>query len=237
MNNTETVLSVLRQTNDGDALQPQDLMLLQTAVNGELSPAGAAELNRLLTEVATGEYFERVRWLCSIPHLTRDAHGYVYWKGKRVEHFSHSDPAEMAVSAAKLASRCLLLEANGMPVTGRTTLLPSCYNALPQTPWKKALLNYYAFFERKDKRLVGIFSRTKMARDAGAADAFVIYAEAGQVVVEDHAGVYEAFHSVQDRGFKACDHNHEFNAVQALLYGLCVTTERLDQEIGESTES
>lgn len=237
MNITEQAISVLRQTEDGDKLSGPDLLLLQNAVNGHLNDAGVAELARLLEEVTSGEYFERVRWLCGIKHLTRDSHGFIYWKGKRVEHFSHMDAEKLAAESAKLAGRCLLLESMDMPVTGRTVLLPSCYNALPQTPWKKALLSYYTFFERADKKLAGVFSRTKAAQEAGAAPAFVIYVEAGQVMVEDHPGVYEAFHSLQDRGFSSCDHNHDFNKVQALLYGLCVTTERLDQEIGEGSLS
>lgn len=57
-----------------------------------------------------------------IDHLTQDGKGYVYWRGQHVEHYSY--PAERAAeesqAALELRTRCIHLEALGIPVTSRT---------------------------------------------------------------------------------------------------------------------
>jgi hypothetical protein len=53
----------------------------------------------------------------SYAQLTQDANGYVYWRGKHVEHFSFGrDEASEQKEADRLAAKCLHLEALDIPV-------------------------------------------------------------------------------------------------------------------------
>lgn len=47
MNACNKVIRILKKTNDGDDLSPQDLSLLETAANGWLSEAGKASFEEL----------------------------------------------------------------------------------------------------------------------------------------------------------------------------------------------
>lgn len=107
-------LEIIQLTNDGDALAPEHLYLVQTAVNGWLSEFGEVELQKLYQQVTTGTYVKP--WLCGVEHLTRDHEGYVYWKGQHVEHYSFDDAAAELAAAQELAARCRWLEARGIEV-------------------------------------------------------------------------------------------------------------------------
>lgn len=113
---TDLVLDILRKTSDGDDLKLSDLRLVEAAVNKKLNAEGKKELERLHKLVMDGEYKEK--WFHGIEHLTINSSGYVFWKGKEVEHYSpnfaYSERGKEA--AIELAERCRKLESNGVEV-------------------------------------------------------------------------------------------------------------------------
>lgn len=111
-------IEVLKLSDDGDDLSPHDLALVQFVANGgldKLSQTGHERWGRLLRDLRTGAY--RRSWLYGIEHLTQDHQGYVFWKGRQVEHYSFSDPDKGRAAAKELASVCRLLEHRGEEVT------------------------------------------------------------------------------------------------------------------------
>ena len=115
-------IEILKATRDGDDLAPEHLKLIEIAVNGCLSPAGETAFRDLIDRVRSG-YVKP--WLHDVEHLTRDHHGYIYWKGIQIEHWSgpellHGERGR--TEAAKLAGRCRALESMGEPVTCRAVI-------------------------------------------------------------------------------------------------------------------
>ena len=83
-NAIDMAIEILRKTNDGNDLAPEHLKLVEVAANGWLSEAGEVAFHELHRDVENGY---KKPWLHGIEHLTRDHEGYVYWKGRRVEHY------------------------------------------------------------------------------------------------------------------------------------------------------
>lgn len=113
---------VLQKTNDGEALSPGHLWLLQEWVNDQLNEKGAAAFREMHAQVMAGSY--KKPWLYGVENLTQYHQGYVYWKGIQVEHYDFSGYEEGKVAAEELARRCRILESKGITV--------SCNNAI----WK-----------------------------------------------------------------------------------------------------
>jgi hypothetical protein len=114
-------VDILRATDDGDELDGADLALLQDVVNSRgscLSERGGQYWAALHQSATSGSYVKR--WFCGIKNLTRDAQGYVYWRGKQVEHYSYQPEhrAKMIAAARILASVCTRIESSGEQVTG-----------------------------------------------------------------------------------------------------------------------
>ncbi|MDL2238162.1 hypothetical protein LJC56_10130 [Christensenellaceae bacterium OttesenSCG-928-K19] len=86
MTDIEMAIRILALTHDRDDLAPQHLNLLQWAANGELNEKGKAELVRIYEQVENGGYIKP--WFHGIVPMTIDTEGYVYYKNKRVEHYS-----------------------------------------------------------------------------------------------------------------------------------------------------
>lgn len=109
----DQAIEILQKTRDGDDLAPSHLKLLEMAVNGCLNDAGKGAFAALLASVRTG-YVKP--WFHGVEHLTRNHHGYVFWKGHEIEHITgslvHDD--EGKAYAAELARRCSVLEARGV---------------------------------------------------------------------------------------------------------------------------
>lgn len=101
------------------------------------------------------------QWLHGIPHLTKDASGYVYWRGVDVTHFTYSVRETLMEQAAavSLAEKCKVLEHNSVGVTARTVLLGPCYTAPPGTPWLFSVRTYDAFFTN-GKEVAGVFGQS-----------------------------------------------------------------------------
>lgn len=124
---TEMAIAILRATDDGDDLAPDDLALVELAVNHNLSGRGLAcfaELHKNATK--PGGY--TAPWLFGIEYLTIDHQRTVRWKGVAVEQFDHGvwrRPAwreRMQADAEALAVRCRQLEAEGIEPTMQTVL-------------------------------------------------------------------------------------------------------------------
>lgn len=105
-------IEILGKTSDGDELTPTHLKLVEMAVNGHLNPAGLEAFADLLTSVRAGY---KKPWLHDIEHLSIDTTGFVYWKGRQIEHFGlrFADSERGKQQSTELARRCCLLEARG----------------------------------------------------------------------------------------------------------------------------
>jgi len=109
-------IAILKKTNDGDDLSPQDLSLLETAVNGWLSESGEAVFEELCRKVKNGTY--KPQWLNGIEHITRDHNGYVYWKGREIEHYDSPwcYSKEGREATIELSNRCRHFEHIGVEI-------------------------------------------------------------------------------------------------------------------------
>ena len=115
----EECIEILSLSNDGDALDPRDLSLVEAVVNfgkDALTQKGQERWNSLLRDLRGGGY--RRPWLYGIEHLTQDHQGYVYWKGVSVEHYSHRDAEAGRRDASQLAQVCQFIERQGKTVSG-----------------------------------------------------------------------------------------------------------------------
>lgn len=116
----EQSIEILRDSRDGEDLDPAHLSLVEAAVNNNLTERGIEAFRQLHAEVTSGKYTKP--WLCGVEHVTRDLQGYVYWKANRIEHFTFSamDAAHLKAITQHLAEKCRHIEALGLPVCGRT---------------------------------------------------------------------------------------------------------------------
>jgi len=105
---------ILRLTSDGDDLDPMQLSYLEAAVNGFLTEEGLEVFRELHKTVTSGHYKKPP--FHGIENLSISNNGYVYWKGKEVEHYTlswaYSEEAHKA--ALELARRCRILEEKGI---------------------------------------------------------------------------------------------------------------------------
>lgn len=122
----EKACEILQKTRDGEDLSPEHLYLVQEMVNGHLNELGEQEFEKLYKSVQEGY---KKPWFHGIEHLTLDHVGYVYWKGKAVEHYNTPWcwSAEGKAAAEELARRCRHLEGLGIN--------PTCHAAIWE--WEK----------------------------------------------------------------------------------------------------
>ena len=124
MTNTNKAIAILEATQDGDMLSPSHLRLVETAVNNNLTDLGQKAFDDLFSQVQNGSY--RKPWFHGIEHVSQDHNGYVYWKGKQIEHFSYGNQQDEKVGAEKFAERCRRLEASGYEVSLKNYLSDLC---------------------------------------------------------------------------------------------------------------
>jgi len=107
---------ILRRTRDGEDLSPEHLWMVQEMVNGRLNELGEQEFEKLY-QLALQGY--KKPWFHGIENLTIDHAGYVFWKGKVVEHYNSpwKWSAEAKAAAEDLARRCRHLESLGVEPT------------------------------------------------------------------------------------------------------------------------
>lgn len=199
--NSDKAIAILQGTEDGNKLTPSDLSLVQSAANNQLTERGQEVFAALYQTVLSGEYTDpassKFPWFHGILHLTKDHQGYVYWKGKQVEHYSFQDRDKERAAAERLAANCQALEAKGFPVTARTAIGREFQEAPADTPWLRAMTRFYMFFDRGQGRTIGVFYRYC---DNGEPFPVVsAYKENGEVKSTLHVGAYEAFHELEAR--------------------------------------
>jgi len=114
-------IDIICRTNDGDDLAPEHLKLVENAVNGFLNENGKVEFYRLHKMVKAGY---KKPWFHGIENFTIDHVGYVYWKGKRVEHYNFpwAYSEDGYTQALELARRCKILEGRGIEPSSRTAI-------------------------------------------------------------------------------------------------------------------
>ncbi len=106
----EKAIDILKMTHDGDDLIPQHLKLVENAVNVYLNENGMRLYDALYENVKIGKY-ERPPYL-GVKYMDRDQEGYVYFKGKHVEHYSsfYAYSASAKADLKVLQSQCIFLE-------------------------------------------------------------------------------------------------------------------------------
>jgi len=121
MTNIQKAIEILGLTHDGNDIAPSHLSLLESAVNGNLTPEGETYFNdEVYKKVIAGTY--KRPWAYGVEHLTQDHTGYVFWKGIKVEHYSFHDYEKGRAEATELARRCLILEERGVEVNTLTAV-------------------------------------------------------------------------------------------------------------------
>ena len=117
----DMAIDILRETNDGDDLDPPDLKFLENAVNGFLNEQGKAAFEAFYNNVMSGY---KKPWFHGVENLTINHSGYVRWKGSIVEHYnlSWAFSAESKAAAQELGRRCAILEAKGIAPTTHTVI-------------------------------------------------------------------------------------------------------------------
>lgn len=114
MTTIDKVLFIIKNTDDGNELSGKHLKLTEMCVNGCANEVGLKELDRVYEMVKNDQY---VDWFYGIENLFKDDNGYVYWRGKQIEHYSYRDYEAEEAAAQKLAETCRRLEAQGIQVT------------------------------------------------------------------------------------------------------------------------
>ncbi|MCE8425744.1 MAG: hypothetical protein J5U17_08210 [Candidatus Methanoperedens sp.] len=106
----DKAIEILQATSDGDKLDPLDLKLVESAVNGFLSEEGIKVFNQLHETIVAGKY--KQPWFHGIENMTIDHVGYVYWKGAIIEHYEQpwAYSKDAKESAQELKRRCDILE-------------------------------------------------------------------------------------------------------------------------------
>ena len=206
MTNIDKTLEILSATNDGNLLAPKHLLLTELACNDRLGQEGQVQFDELYAKVKAGAYAAATQYLFGIEHLTRDGSGYVYWKGAHVEHYSHDSADRMHADALRLAENCQALDTRGFPVNARTAICPLLKTAQADTPWREALLRFYALFQQGNRR-VGIFYRYE------APEVVVLERDetTGELKTAFLTSAYDAFHFLQDQGLESLAPNDDLD--------------------------
>lgn len=111
---TDKCLFILKNTNDGEKLSSRHLSLIQLVVNNLCNEFGLNELHRVYEMVEQNNYND---WFYGIENLTKDHQGYVYWRGKHIDHFSYRNAhEEEKIAAENLAKQCRHLELIGVEI-------------------------------------------------------------------------------------------------------------------------
>ncbi len=118
----DKAIAILQATSDGDKLDPLDLKLVESAVNGFLSEEGIKVFNQFHETIVAGKY--KHPWFHGIENMTIDNVGFIYWKGAIVEHYEQpwaysKDAKEIA---QELKRRCDILESKGIPLNITTVI-------------------------------------------------------------------------------------------------------------------
>jgi len=148
---SDMVIFILQNTNDGDDLGNGQLRLVEGGANNALSEKGNEALKDLFEEVKGGNF--QKPFFHGIQNMTQDQEGFIYWKGKQVEHYSFSDWEEEEFSARELAEVIKDLEKINVKVTSGNVLEHFDIFRENHPEWKRN--NYIVSAFDKDGRRVG----------------------------------------------------------------------------------
>lgn len=114
----DKALVILQKTHDGDDLSPTHLKILEMYVNGHLNEKGLREFEKIYESVANGTYVQP--WHLGVEHMTYDHEGYIYFKGRQVEHYSRhwAYSLDAKRQLIQLQQYCLFLESRGEKIGG-----------------------------------------------------------------------------------------------------------------------
>jgi hypothetical protein len=111
---------VLRITRNGGALTGADFQFVSDLTEGRALPDSQARLAAIHGALVKRTY-QSSRWFHGEVGLFKDSQGYVYWRGRQVEHFSFGEDKDREREAAlRLSQTCQALEAAGIEVRGGT---------------------------------------------------------------------------------------------------------------------
>jgi len=165
-------------------------------------------------------------WFHGIQHLVRQPNGYVFWRDRSVEHFTHSDVEASERAARRLADKCLLLESKGIPVTGRTVLCQAALEAPANTPWLNALMRYYAFFENRDGTVSGVFYTH--ANRSEPLEALGVHRRAdGSIFTEHFSSGYMACRLAESRGAVSLGCGFDYETFEGIMQRMGLTPQEL----------
>lgn len=129
-NRCEMAIEILQKTQDGNILSPQELSLIEGAVNDWLIEKGEQMFNELYQSVMNGTFVPfNKRWFRDVENITADTKGaggglWIYYKGINIEHYdlpwAYSEPALKALQ--ELKHRCETVEARGDEVNANTVI-------------------------------------------------------------------------------------------------------------------
>lgn len=115
---------ILKLSDDGDQLSARDLSLVESAVNGYLTPRGEVVLYQLRYKVENDLYDAEPDWFCGVTNLTRGKGDdrSVFWRGIKIEHYDHDFwqsegwQGSIRKDAQHLGRVCQYLEDNSITV-------------------------------------------------------------------------------------------------------------------------
>ena len=235
LSNSDKAIAILEATQDGDLLSPTDLHLVEIAANNRLSDRGQELFDTLYQNVSSGDYTNpqssAYPWFHGIQHLSRDHEGYVYWKGKHVEHYSYQNREEECAAAHRLAARCRMLESKGFPVNSRTAISDMFEQVPADTPWLRALTRFHTFFDKGDGKAIGVFYRNCAENEQ--LPVVSAFKEDGEVKSVLHVGAYEAFHAIQSETIRSTSPHDTYEHVLAMLQKTGLSPAEVNHLIGE----
>jgi nucleoside-diphosphate kinase len=201
---TEQAIEILQKTRDGEDLAPQDLYLLQEAINGHLTPAGKEAFQLLYVDVCADDKSNYKKpWLAGVENVTVDLRGNVFWKEVMVEHFSLGilKPAQIRDAALSVARDCAHLESIGVAVNSRNLFNEWLGDMTEATPdeQKQMMLRFRDIYEHPDGRIA-----LELPSEAGQKTRFAII-EGENATIHDFDSCSGAYHAIIDQGFHLAD--------------------------------
>ena len=120
----EEACQILERTDDGNTLAPEELSLLQGAVNDVLNEYGEKIWKELHTAVMKETFIPfKDRWFRGIVDITADLAGaggglWILYKGKQIEHYDMpwAYTEEALTSLIELKKRCVTVEESGQEI-------------------------------------------------------------------------------------------------------------------------
>lgn len=126
----EKSCTILKETEDGNLLSPDELSLVEGAVNGWLTDEGYDIFETLHKSIVEGSFVPfNKRWFRGVEHITADTKGaggglWIYYKGINIEHYdlpwAYSEPALKALQ--ELKHRCEFLESQNKEINAGTVI-------------------------------------------------------------------------------------------------------------------